>query len=117
MADGCLFCGEPALFLCDAPLGFPLAAETRDKQGRRHRVTDMAAMLSGPYTCDASCCEHHVRHIGRICAGGEADSIDRCVKCAERQGRVPVLPLAEITTLRSTLHAEWRRERIRLVIA
>lgn len=98
----CLFCGNPAVLLCDGYLGFPLKVSYRNE----------GIDILRPYTCDAPMCEQcatrqanmHVCARGR--GGCRVETIDHCPICIIR---LPPYPKHTHRIIHSTEQAETIR--------
>lgn len=108
MGEACFFCGEPATLLCDAPLGLVKGGEHNGQP-----VTTLEAMIATPHTCDAPMCRACGKAVGHVC-GKDHDTIDHCPLHAGSVERGGVLTPEEIATARRALHAQFRRNRIRV---
>lgn len=115
MGERCLFCNELATRWCDRAIGMPWVGDTVKMKGHAaYKVVTMAGMLAVDYQCSAPCCGAHAHVHGFIC-GEDADTIDNCEGChGVHWGPVGLATPAEIEVRRRNLHAEYRRQRIRL---
>jgi hypothetical protein len=105
MNEQCLWCGKPAVALCDAWIG----GETVIEDG-----VPRFSMRGQNFTCDAPMCGDHRHHRGFIC-GEAADTIDWCP--AHHKDKVTLHNAAksavEAESHRRAAWAEGRRHRMR----
>lgn len=116
VTEACMWCGDPATRLCDAPIGFAAIGAMRDE------AFNVTGLLTGSredgsiqmWTCDAEMCDCHATRVGFIC-GKAADSIDRCpfhagMEAEPMERLIMFAPEAE--TKRREVHAVIRRARM-----
>jgi hypothetical protein len=111
----CMWCSEPAIRYCDAPIGFIARGCHRDKNGA---ITLLAGSDEtgdyGMHTCDAPMCAKHVKQIGHI-SGKNPESIDRCpyhVAHGDPDLKDAVCFPDEVEPMRRKIYAEIRRAQL-----
>lgn len=108
MAEKCFFCGEPATLLCDFGLGLVIGGEHEGS-----KVCTMQAMLAQSTTCDAPFCRKCGKAVGHICGQNLHDTIDYCPLHAGSTERGGLMTAEELAKKRRSIHASYRRARIR----
>ena len=112
MSDECIRCGGRAEWLCDFPIGWPIAGHFEDGSPYTGRSEDGTFPL--PFTCDAPLCNACRRDGGTIHSTKFCITIDYCPIHAAMESRILPCEPKEADRRRRDVWAQYRRDRLEL---